>query len=221
MNKINAVIFDMDGLMFDTEKVYYEVNQDVAKELEMDYTFETYTSFVGSGFKQEHAGMIELFEDEQLVATFFEKSGKILNVAFREEPIDIMPGLFELLEYLREEDIPAVVASSTRRELVDHMTRRLGVHDYFADFVGGDEVPFAKPDPAIFNKAFGKTGLTNKQEVIVLEDSKNGILAAHAADIPVILVPNMVEPDDEMTEKSEAILPDLFRVKEFIKEKNQ
>lgn len=221
MDKIKTVIFDMDGLMFDTEKVYFKINQEVAKELGMDYNFDVYSQFVGSGLEQEYNGMVELFKDEQLIETYFNRTSVLLDKAFKTGPIDKMPGLMELLAYLQEEGIPAIVASSTRRELVEHMTQRLGVRDYFIDVVGGDEVPFSKPDPAIFNKAFEKTDLVNKEEALVLEDSKNGVLSSYAAGIPVILVPNMLEPDDEMKEKAVAVLPDLFHVKDYIIEKNK
>lgn len=221
MEKIKTVIFDMDGLMFDTEKVYFKINQKVAHELGMDYTFDVYSQFVGSGLEQEYDGMVEHFKDKQLVDEYFDQTGPLLEEAFKTGPIDSMPGLMSLLDYLREENIPAIVASSTRRELVEHMTKRLGVRDYFVDVVGGDEVPFAKPDPAIFNKAFELTGLTNKKEALVLEDSKNGVLASYNAGIPVILVPNMLDPDDEMKEKALAVMPDLVRVKDFIKEQQQ
>lgn len=220
MDKIKTVIFDMDGLMFDTEKIYYETNQMIADELEMDYNKETYMNFVGAGYHQEFNGMLEIYKDEQLVKAYFDKTGQILQNSLRNGPVDKMPGLIELLDYLKAAKIPMIVASSTHRELVEHMLERLGVRNYFVDIVGGDEVLFAKPDPAIFNKAFAKTSLTNKKEALVLEDSKNGVLSAYDAGIPVILVPNMVEPDDEMKEKTVTILPDLYAVKIFIEKNN-
>lgn len=220
MDKIKTVIFDMDGLMFDTEKIYYQTNQSIADELQLDYTKETYANFVGAGYHQEYNGMLELYKDEALIKTYYEKTGNILKDVLRNGPIDIMPGLLELLAYLKETDIPMIVASSTHRELVEHMLDRLRVRDYFVDVVGGDEVEFAKPDPAIFNKAFSKTSLKNKNEALVLEDSKNGIIAAYDAGIPVVLVPNMVDPDTEMKEKTAAILPDLHAVKTYIEKIN-
>lgn len=221
MGKVETVIFDMDGLMFDTEKIYYQSNQAVADELGMDYSFEVYSQFIGAGYTEEYKGLLEIYSDEELLDSYYEKSAKVLEEAFLNGPVDMKPGLLELLDFLKSEEIPAVVASSTRRELVDQLLDRLEVRKYFKDVVGGDEVPTAKPDPAIFNLAFSKTGIEDKKQALVLEDSKNGLLAAKGADIPVLLIPDLLEPDEEMREIAELVLPDLHHVIGYIKEKNK
>lgn len=221
MNTVKTVIFDMDGLMFDTEKIYYKSNQATADELGMDYTFEVYSQFIGAGYHEEYAGMLDIYSDVDLLDEYYRKAGQILEDSFLNGPVDLKPGLLELLEYLKAEDIPAVVASSTRRELVDQLLDRLEVRQYFVDVVGGDEVPSAKPDPAIFNLAFSKTGIEKKEHALILEDSNNGLLAANGAGIPAILIPDLLEPTDEMIEKAMAVLPDLHHVIDFIEEKNK
>lgn len=220
MSKVKTVIFDMDGLMFDTEKIYYKVNQDTADSLGMDYSFDVYKQFIGAGNDIYINAMHEMYDDHNLLAQFLKESDAVLKDAFLNGPVDKHDGLIEILEYLKENDIPAVVASSTHREMVDYLLDRQGIRHYFKDVVGGDEVPTAKPDPAIFNKAFCKTGIENKEEAIVLEDSKNGVLAAIDAGIPVIHVPDMIELDEETAEKTEAILPDLHHVIEYIEARN-
>lgn len=221
MNQVKTVIFDMDGLMFDTEKIYYKANQTIADDLGMEYSFEVYKQFIGSGDVQYRAGMQTLYPDGDLLENFFNHSNKEVDHALLNGPVDLKAGLIELLEYLKEQDIPAVVASSTRREIVDQLLDRLEVRKYFKDVVGGDEVPAAKPDPAIFNKAFARTEHDYKEEALILEDSKNGILAAHGADIPVILVPDLLDPDEEMEEKTADIVPDLHHVITYIEKKNK
>lgn len=221
MDKIKTVIFDMDGLMFDTEKIYFKANSKTAKELEMDYSFDVYSKFIGAGLGEEMTGMKEIYQETADIDLFYEKSGVVLEDLFLNGPVDLKPGLIELLDYLKAEGITAVVASSSHRALVDQLLERLGVSQYFKDAVGGDEVPTAKPDPAIFNKGFARTGIEKKEEALILEDSKNGILAAYGAKIPVILVPDMLDPDDEMREKSVAVLPDLHHVIDYIEKKNK
>ena len=220
MSKVKTVIFDMDGLMFDTEKIYYKVNQDTADSLGMDYSFDVYKQFIGAGNDIYINAMHEMYDDHELLGQFLKDSDAVLDEAFLNGPIDMHAGLVEILEYLKANDIPAVVASSTHREMVEHLLERSEVRHYFKDVVGGDEVPTAKPDPAIFNKAFGKTGIENKEEAIVLEDSKNGVLAAIGASIPVIHVPDMITLDKETAAKTEAILPDLHHVIEYIEARN-
>lgn len=221
MSKVKTVIFDMDGLMFDTETIYYKANQETADALGMDYSFDVYKQFIGAGDDIYKKAMHEMYDDHVLLGRFLEDSQKVLDESFLNGPVDMHEGLVELLDYLKENDIPAVVASSTHREMVEHLLNRLEVRHYFKDVVGGDEVPTAKPDPAIFNKAFTKTGIENKEEAIILEDSKNGVLAAHGANIPVIHVPDMIELDEETEEKTIAVLPDLHHVIEYIEDQNK
>lgn len=221
MGQIKTVIFDMDGLMFDTEKIYFKANSKIAKELGMDYSFDVYSKFIGAGLEEEIIGMKEIYPETANIDLFYEKSGVLLEDLFLNGPVDLKLGLIELLDYLQAEEITAIVASSSHRALVDQLLKRLHVSQYFKDAVGGDEVPTAKPDPAIFNKAFTKTGIDNKKEALVLEDSKNGLLAAYGAKIPVVLVPDMLEPDKEMHEKAAAILPDLHQVIDYIEQKNK
>jgi len=165
--------------------------------------------------------MRQLYPENDVLEQFFAESVEELEYQLLNGPVDKKAGLVELLEYLQKQDIPAIVASSTRRELVDKLLDRLDLRDYFVDVVGGDEVANAKPDPAIFEKAFTKTKLDNKNDALILEDSKNGTRAAYNADVPVILIPDMVEADAEMEEKTVAILPDLHQVIDYIQNKNK
>jgi len=221
MSTVKTVIFDMDGTMFDTEKIYYKANQETADRLGLDYSFETYAQFIGSGDVEYFEGMRKLYPHSDVLEQFFSDSTEELEYQLLNGPVDKKPGLLELLDYIQTQNIPAVVASSTRRELVDKLLDRLEVREYFIDVVGGDEVPSSKPDPAIFEKAFTKTEREDKDEVLILEDSKNGIRAAYRADIPVILIPDMVEADEEIEAKTTAILPDLHQVIDYVENKNK
>ncbi len=220
MAQIKAVIFDMDGLMFDTEKIYYKANQKTADHLGMEYTFETYAQFIGMGDTDYRKTMRSLYQDQTLLDEFFVKSNKVLEYLLLHGQVDLKPGLIELLNYLKTENIITVVASSTHRYLVDPLLDRLDVRKYFNEVVGGDEVARAKPDPAIFNKAFEKTAIKSKKEVLILEDSKNGVRAAYEAGIPVIMVPDMIEADEEMKKKTLAVLSDLKAVINSIQQQN-
>jgi len=221
MNKVRTVIFDMDGTMLDTEKIYYKANQETADRLGLDYSFETYAQFIGAGDKEHFEGMRQLYPENDVLEQFFAESVEELEYQLLNGPVDKKAGLVELLDYLQTQDIPAIVASSTRRKLVEHLLDRLELRDHFVDVVGGDEVANAKPDPAIFEKAFIKTKLDHKDEALILEDSKNGVRAAYNADVPVILIPDMVEADAEMEEKTADILPDLHQVTTYIQNKNK
>lgn len=221
MERIKAVIFDMDGLMFATEEIYYMANQNTADKLGMHYSFDIYSQFIGTDYEIEKEKMRRLYDDQELLDEFFIKSSGVLEYLLLNEQVDLKKGLIELLDYLKQEEIPAVVASSTERRLVDQLLDRLGVRKYFKGVVGGDEVEQAKPNPAIFEKAFEKVGIENKKETLILEDSKNGVLAAFGAGIPAIMVPDMLAADEEVKEKTLAILPDLKAVIGFIEDVNK
>lgn len=216
MHKISAVIFDMDGLMLDTEKIYYRVNHQTASELGFDgFTVDFYKQFIGSGDEGYRAGIYEAFGDDNLAERFLDEADRRLEQVFLKEPIDKKPGVIELLDYLRQEEIPAVVASSTNRRMVDAILDHTGIVDYFSGIVGGDEVAQAKPAPDIFLKAADMLNCP-KEEMLVLEDSLNGIRAADKAGIHVVMVPDIIEPNDEAREKALAIYSDLFEVRDVI-----
>lgn len=219
MTAIRAVIFDMDGLMFDTESVYYRINHDTAKELGFEMTKDFYRQFIGSDNRHYEKGVYDLVGDDALAERFLKLSYQRLDDEFLKGHVDYQKGLIDLLEQLQAWKIPAVVASSTKREMVDHLLTKLKVRNYFAGVVGGDEVHYAKPDPAIFNKAASLFD-EEKDSMLVLEDSLNGIRAAHAAGIRVAMVPDLVAPNEEAQEKAVAILDDLHEVIPYIESQN-
>lgn len=219
MAKVKAVIFDMDGLMFDTETVYYQANQKIADDLGMDYSIDDYKEFVGSSGALYFSEMENRFAHVKGIESFQEKSVQAFENLLVEETIQTKPGLRELLDYLKEQNIIAVVASSTVRATVEELLDETEVRSYFVDFIGGDEVAETKPHPEIFEKAFEKTGVKHKENVLILEDSKNGVLAAHAANMAVIQIPDLVELDEETKQKTVAVYDSLYDVMNYIAER--
>lgn len=216
MRKISAVIFDMDGLMLDTEKVYFKINRETASELGyVDFTADFYKQFIGCGDDKYREGIFEAFKNDELAERFLKLSNERLEEAFLDKEIDKKPGLIELLEYLQAEGITAIVASSTNRYLVDAILERTSIRKYFADVVGGDEVKAAKPAPDIFLKA-AEYADCPKEAMIILEDSLNGVRAAYTAGIDVIMIPDILEPNDEAKEKAFAIFDDLHEVIDYL-----
>lgn len=210
-----AIIFDMDGLMFDTEAIYYQANQKTADDLGLPFTKDFYLQFVGASDKDFFAGMYKAFEEKDTVDRFVEESNEVAHEMLTAGKIDKKKGLIELLDHLKEKEIDAIIASSSEKWLVESITTNNEVREYFVDAVGGDEVEKAKPNPDIFLKALEKLG-TNKEETLVLEDSLNGVRAAHAAGIPVIMVPDLIEPNDEANEKALAVEESLLKIIKYI-----
>ena len=102
MSKIKTVIFDMDGLMFDTEKIYYRASQETADKLGMEYSFDVYSKFIGAGNDIMVNTMHEMYEDHDLLAQFLKDSQVELEDKLRNGPVDLHEGLIELLDYLKE-----------------------------------------------------------------------------------------------------------------------
>ncbi len=213
-----AVIFDMDGLLFDTEIVYYEASQMVADQMGFPYDKELYLKYLGVSDEEVWANYHQIFAS-------FEKNNvqKFINDAYEETirrfslgAVQLKPGVIELLDFLEEHRIPKVVASSNQRHIIELLLEKNQLTNYFETIVSAENVKRAKPDPEIFLLAHEYLG-TKKQETLVLEDSKNGILAAASAEIPVIMIPDLLAPSEDLQQKTLAVLSSLHEVPEYLK----
>lgn len=216
---IKAVIFDMDGLMIDSERVTFEGYQAMlAKQnLTMDEAF--YKTLLGKPltgiFAQFYKEYGEGFDIESLIKevhTYMEKR-------FETEGVPVKPGLLELLTYLKENNYKTIVATSSQRHRVDTILSLANLTSYFDASICGDEVTKGKPDPEVFLKSCQKLGVTVEQ-AIVLEDSEAGIEAAHRANIRVFCIPDMKYPEAKYQEMTTNIVDSLFDVLTYLQENN-
>ncbi|EMF0268667.1 HAD family phosphatase [Enterococcus hirae] len=213
-----AVIFDMDGLLFDTEIVYYEASQMVADQMGFPYDKELYLKYLGVSDEEVWANYHQIF------ASFGKNNvQKFINDAYEETirrfslgAVQLKPGVIELLDFLEEHRIPKVVASSNQRHIIELLLEKNQLTNYFETIVSAENVKRAKPDPEIFLFAHEYLG-TKKQETLVLEDSKNGILAAASAEIPVIMIPDLLAPSEDLQQKTLAVLSSLHEVPGYLK----
>ena len=213
---IKAVIFDMDGLIFDSERLYAKANVKTAKTLGLDKDEAYFYQFVGIGAQDMAERMKEAFDDE-LVDEFFRLGEEDAHELLLHGEVPTQPGLHELLDYLDDAGIEKVIASSSEVHMIEVMTKNAGIRDRFSAIHGGDQVEQTKPAPDIFELAWSNLGVS-KEETLVLEDSINGVLAAHAAGIPVIMVPDTVEPTDEVRDKALAVVNNLSEVANYLKQ---
>lgn len=208
---IKAVIFDMDGLMFDTERLMKAGWEEASRE--MGFTLTEYHLSQMRGGTRERSS--KLFE-EWFQGTVDYDQGRAIRARYQKEYIEkhgvpVKKGLMELLTYLKEHEIPAAVATSTPRCDASRYWDMAGVTTYIAASVCGDEVKNGKPDPEIFLTAAEKLQTPPKQ-CLILEDSLNGIRAAKAAGAWSCMVPDLTPAVDEIRPFCDIICEDLSQV---------
>ena len=211
-----AVIFDMDGLMIDSERVTY--NEYVKKLAQLghhDFTEELYRNCLGKN-KQ---GICQVFIDHYGQDFPMDEVWDDVHVWIDESLRQYekkKKGLVELLEYLKANNYKTIVATSSGRARVDEILKNGNLTEYFDDSICGDEVTHGKPHPEIFLTACQKLDV-KPEEALVLEDSEAGILAAYDGRIDVICVPDMKYPEPQFVEKVTKIVDSLDEVIDYLK----
>lgn len=220
MEKVTGIIFDMDGLLFDTEKLYYQGTRTIADKMHIPYRKETYLRFVGVADEDLWAHYHELYADfgKETVDKFIHDAYAETRQMFLDGKAELKPGVPALLDYLNQRRIPKVLASSNNRQMVDLLLQKAGLSHEFSDIISCEDVHRAKPDPEIFELAAERLG-TKKTETLVLEDSDNGVIAASRADIPVIMIPDLIAPTEELKAMALKIFDSLSEIPKFLENK--
>lgn len=219
MSDVKAVIFDMDGVIFDSERIIIELWEDFGEKNNMPHMHDVTIRCVGLNDKATEEVFKEVYGDDYDYRRF----QKIISKQYHEMAdggkLPMMIGVREILDYLKDNGYKIALASSTRTEVVTNQLKAANIYEYFDKVVCGDTVTHSKPHPEIFLKAADQLGV-DITKVYIIEDSFNGIRAAHAAGAMPIMVPDMIEPDDEMREKAYKILNNLLEVIDFLKTVN-
>ncbi len=210
-----GVLFDMDGVIFDSETVSVQCWRKAADELGLEGIDRVYTRCVGTNIASSKAILTEAYGERVDPAAFLALTNRFYDEACAADGLPVKPGAPELLRALREAGVPMAIASSTSRDYVTRELREAGLLPYFDAVICGDMVTKSKPDPEIFLKAAEALGV-QPCDAVVIEDSYNGIRAAAAGGMHPIMVPDILPPTDEMRRLAEIILPSLFEVRDFL-----
>lgn len=217
MKNLKLVIFDMDGLIFDTESISYQALKQVLKEsYDIDFPMDVYRRMIGMGKQGTDSILKETYGDtislEQIAINYATAFKEIINT----QGIDIKLGATALLDYIDEQGFKKCIASSSSRQTIKHYLALTNLTDRFDFYLSGDEVENGKPHPDIFLEACQRAGEA-PEHALVLEDSVHGFRAAKSAGINCIVIPDLIEPTSEMTEDAYHVLPDLEKVIDYIK----
>ena len=203
---LKKAIFDMDGLIFDTERLFMKELSKVMAEEGYTLTEEIYTQTIGLASVAVKEKMCKIYGSEYP----FEKLSAKARLSMEKNAqtgLPVKPGIPELLESLCGKGTECCVASSTEAEFVKKYIDAAGLGKYFGEIIGGDMVSRSKPAPDIFLKALGNTA---PNDAVVFEDSENGVRAGISAGIPVICIPDMKRPPEEVISKAYACVESAF-----------
>lgn len=207
-HQVKAVIFDMDGVIFDTEKAVIEVWKEVAKKHGIPDIESFCKECIGTNAVMTKNIFLRKYGDKYSYEDIRTEKSGIVRERFKRGEIDTKPGAFEILKTLKDNNIKIALASSTREEAVREELTIAGLIEYFDEIVTGDMVENSKPAPDIFLKACMKLNV-KPEEAVGIEDSFNGIRSCRSAGLYTIMVPDLLLPDDEMKNLADKILPDL------------
>lgn len=208
---IKAIIFDMDGLMIDSERVTFECYQERLKDMNLTMDEEFYKTLLGKPIKGIYQRFYDVYGNDFPIQNVIQDVHQLMAERFETEGVPVKKGLVELLHYLKDNNYKTIVATSSNRDRVDKILAQAKITEFFDDSICGDEVTKGKPNPEVFLKSCQKLGV-NVDEAIVLEDSEAGIQASYDANIKVICIPDMKYPEKQYEEKTFKILKDLTEV---------
>ncbi len=215
MKNICGIIFDMDGVLIDSERISFQCFQEVLKEYKYTMDEQVYLKFIGRNVQGIKEVLLKEYGDDFPFDEIYKKKSQLALETTNKNGVIVKPGVHELIDYLREKGYKIAVATSTRRERALELLEEAKVKSKVNFVVCGDEVKNSKPDPEIFLKAAVGLGV-EPENCIVIEDSDSGITAAHAAKMKGIHVPDMKQLEDNVRDLAFKICKNLLEVKEYI-----
>ena len=215
----DGVIFDMDGVMIDSERQSTLGWKLAARDNNIDMPEWLIDSFKGRPAEYSKLLFDDYFKGKADYWQLRQQRIEHVHEIRQREGIPVKKGLFELLNYLRNKNIPCAVATSTQKESAEKTLHKIGAWDYLKAVVYGDEVEKGKPEPDIFCHAAKQIGV-EPENCIVIEDSITGIMAGHAARMYVVHVPDTIIIDDDTRKLTNVICDDLEKVIDVIEVQN-
>lgn len=215
---LKGAVFDMDGLMFDTERLVYENWQNMMDEQGLPYDIEVFKQTVGRRKKEVELFYLSTYGEDFPYWELADEGRRRYIKRVQSEGIPVKKGLREILEYCRSRGMKIALATSTSRETAEFNLRSAGVSEFFDALVCGGDVVNGKPHPEVFLTAAQRLGL-EPGDCAAFEDSINGIKSAFAAGMVTVMVPDFLKPTEEIKPMISCLCSDLTEAISFLEEK--
>ena len=216
--QLQAVIFDMDGVIFDSERLVIECWETIAKKYNIPDIVEICMRVQGNNREETGKRFREKYGSGFPYEAYKKEVSALFRCLYGEGRLPLKPGVAEILKELKRKDIPLALASSTRTDIVKLELDEARLLQYFDAVLGGDMVSRSKPEPDIFLAAAEAVGAVPANRY-VLEDSFNGIRAAYRAGMHPVMVPDMQQPTDEIRRLAEAVVENLLVALDYLRTK--
>ena len=211
----DAVILDMDGVIFDSERAAMECWTEASEKFGITDVREPYLATVGVTSARAREIMEETYGPDYPHDEIAKEASALYHGRYDGGRLPVKPGIFTLLDGLKRLGIKLAVASSTRRSTVERQLDEAGMLGCFDAVICGEDAAHGKPAPDIFLTAAAAVG-ADPERAYGIEDSYNGIRALHAAGMHSIMVPDLLPPTEEMEQLAEVILPDLTEAARYL-----
>ena len=215
MKDFEGIIFDMDGVILDSEKALMDVWIELAKKYNLKNIEEVYLKCTGANVNKTKEILLDFYGFDFPYDKYAKETSDLYFHKYNDYKIPLKKGVFELLNYLKENNKKIILCSSTKKDLV---FKELGAHNllkYFDILITGDMVNKSKPEPDIYLKAIKESNI-NINELFAIEDSYNGVRSATSANLKTIMVPDLIEPNDEMKKLAYIIKNNLLEIIDYL-----
>ena len=215
IDKIKAIIFDMDGVLFDTEKIYLDVWTKVFDKYGYKMTKEIYCKVIATGRENVKKVFKEEFGENIPIDKMYKEKDEALYEEIKKK-IPIKDGAYDLLKYLKDKKYKIALATSASKERMEKQLNQSDFKKLFDEIVCREDVEKAKPNPEIFLKAANKLKVS-PEECIVIEDSSAGVEAAYKGNMTPIHVVDLKEADEKIKRYSYKSFNNLYEIKSYFK----
>ncbi|WP_018249658.1 HAD family hydrolase [Orenia marismortui] len=210
MDELKGIIFDMDGVIVDSEPIHYKVNQIILKDMNIEISEEEYNSFIGVSNPDMWSIIKDRYGLKESLEDLVNKQNKITLEYLRDSNINPINGIVKLLEELKNNGLKVALASSSSEKLIELILNKFHIQQYFIETISGENFAKSKPNPQIFFHAAKKLKL-KAEECVVIEDSKHGIEAAKRADMKAIGYKNINSGNQDLS-KADLIVESIREI---------